>query len=75
MPTLTELEERKARYLASEAEILKSQDYTVGDGVVSRRNRRADLAEVRRQIAELDSQIASLTPSAGRRVYYGTPRR
>lgn len=79
MPTLQELQDRKAAYLAAEKRILDSQDYTVGDGVVQRRNRRAELADVQRAIQELDAQIAALTPASaggsGRRIYYGVPRR
>lgn len=82
MPTpaeqLAELQQRRARYVEAEANILKSQDYTVGDGVVSRRNRRADLAEVRDEIRRIDDQIAALenaSSSGGRRILYGVPRR
>lgn len=76
MATLVELQQRKAAYLASEARILESQDYSIGDGVITRRNRRADLEQVRLQIAELDRQIAAhpdtraATASTSRRVRY-----
>ncbi len=79
MPTLDELQQRKAQYLEAEARILRSQDYTVSDGIVQRRNRRADLEQVRAAIKEIDLQIEALTPastssSTGRRIYYGVPR-
>jgi hypothetical protein len=78
MATLAELQTRKAAYLEAEARILKSQDYSVGDGVIQRRNRRADLEQVRAEIAAIDAQITALDPSANgaprRRIYYGVPR-
>lgn len=58
--TLVELQERRAAYMAAELKILESQEYTVGDGVVNRRNRRADLEQVRLAIAEIDAQISAL---------------
>ena len=71
MPTLQELQARKAAYLESESRILLSQEYTVGDGSTARRNRRADLEQVRLAIAELDAQIATQqTARTGRRVMY-----
>lgn len=75
MATLVELQTRKTAYLAAELRILESQDYTVGDGVISRRNRRADLEQVRAEIATLDAQIAALQPATAmtRRVYRGVP--
>jgi uncharacterized membrane protein YcaP (DUF421 family) len=70
--TLTELQTRRAAYAAAELKILESQDYTVGDGVTNRRNRRADLEQVRIAIAEIDGQIAALETSLSgvRRVLY-----
>ena len=65
MPTLAELQTRKAAYLTAESRILESQEYTVGDGVIQRRNRRADLADVRAQIEQLDQQIAAHPESIG----------
>ena len=75
MATLAELQTRKAAYLAAELKILESQDYSVSDGVISRRNRRAELEQVRLAIAEIDSQIAALQPASAmtRRVYRGVP--
>lgn len=57
MPTLAELQTRLAEYRAAEARILKSQEYTVGQGGAARRNRRADLADVQTQISALELQI------------------
>lgn len=76
MPTLAELQTRKAEYRAAETAILKSQDYTVSDGVIQRRNRRADLEQVRDQIAELDRQIDAISAQAAgqRRIYNIIPR-
>ena len=76
--TLQELKDRRAAYLAAELRILESQEYRVGDGGTGRTNRRAELAEVRAAITELDAQISAAeagtaakgmwlvgTPSAG----------
>lgn len=70
--TLDELITRRASYLAAEAKILDSQEYQVGQGSSARRNRRADLAEVRDEIAKLSAQITSLQSAASgvRRVRY-----
>ena len=75
MATLVELEARKAAYLAAELKILESQDYSVSDGILSRRNRRAELEQVRIAIADIDSQITALQPASAmtRRVYRGVP--
>lgn len=73
--TLEELQARKALYLAAEAKILESQEYTVGDGVANRRNRRADLEQVRDELKVIDQQIEAIVArtSGRRRVYYGRP--
>lgn len=55
--TYAELVQRLANYLAAETKILQSQEYTVGQGGTARRNRRADLAEVRAEIASIQAQI------------------
>lgn len=57
--TLQQLQARLDAYLASELRILQSQEYTVGQGGTARRNVRADLAEVRDEIAKLTIQIAA----------------
>ena len=58
MSTVAELRARRAQYLAAEAKILEAQEYQVGHGVTARRNRRADLEQVREEIARLDAAIA-----------------
>lgn len=70
--TLQQLTDRRAAYLAAELKILESQEYNVGQGSTARRNRRADLAEVRDQISLLDRQITQLenASSGVRRVRY-----
>lgn len=64
--TLAELIARRATYLAAEAKILESQEYQVGQGSTARRNRRADLTEVRAEIANLTTQIDRLQGAASR---------
>lgn len=64
--TLPELIARRASYLAAEAKILESQEYAVGQGSTARRNRRADLAEVRDEIAKLSIQIDAAQGAASR---------
>lgn len=73
MATLTELLARRQRYLDAEAKILESQEYRVGQGGNHRSNRRAELADVQRQIRELDAEIAQLQPSSARRTYRIVP--
>lgn len=70
--TLLELQDRRAAYVAAELKILESQEYTIGDGVTNRRNRRADLEQVRLAIAQIDEQITSLenATSGARRILY-----
>ncbi len=48
---------RLASYLEAEAKILKAQDFTVGQGSTARRLTRADLGEVRADIANLQIQV------------------
>ena len=64
--TLQELTERRAAYLAAEAKILQSQEYQSGQGSTARRNRRAELSEVRAAIADLTAQIDRLQGAASR---------
>lgn len=70
--TLDELIARRASYLQAETRILESQEYQVGQGSTARRNRRADLAEVRDEITKLSAQISQLQSAASgaRRVRY-----
>lgn len=62
--TLQELKDRRTAYLAAERRILESQEYRVGEGGGARSNRRAELAEVRQAITELDAQISALDASS-----------
>ena len=75
--TLAQLQARLDAYLASELSILQSQEYQVGQGGTARRNRRADLSEVRDEITRLNIQIAahpeSTAARAVRRVRYLRP--
>lgn len=77
-PALTPLElaqQRLANYLAAEARILESQEYTVGQGGTARRNRRAELEQVQAGIKTAQAEIASLQAAqAGRRITYLRPR-
>lgn len=66
--TLAQLQSRLVAYLDAENRILQSQEYTVGQGGTARRNRRADLAEVRAEIASLNTQIAAHPDNAARAV-------
>lgn len=75
--TLEQLQLRLTSYLDAEQRILQSQEYTVGQGGTARRNRRADLAEVRDEITRLNTQIAAHPENsvarAVRRVRYLRP--
>ncbi|WP_019654011.1 hypothetical protein [Variovorax atrisoli] len=74
--TLAQLQARLDSYLAAEARILESQEYTVGQGSTARRNRRAELEQVRAAITDLRADIAKLEGAArgGRRVHQLRPR-
>ena len=75
--TYAELVTRLGQYLAAEAKVLQSQEYTVGQGGSARRSRRADLAEVRAEIASLNAQIAAAPDNpanrGARRIRYLRP--
>ena len=75
MSTLQELQDRRTAYLAAELKILQSQEYQVGQGGSSRRNRRADLDQVRAAIADLDAKIAATIAAGTRRMYSLVPGR
>ena len=75
---MTDLElaqQRLQQYLAAEARILQSQEYTVGQGGTARRNRRADLEQVQAGIKTVRSEIDQLQAiaSRARRVTYLRP--
>ena len=59
MSALIDLLGRRVAYAAAELKILQGQSYSIGDGVHARTLTRADPAEVRAAIAELDVQIAA----------------
>ena len=69
---LAQAQARLQQYLDAESRILQSQEYVVGQGGTARRNRRADLEQVRAGIAECRAEIARLQPTA-RRVTYLRP--
>ena len=75
--TLAQLQARLASYLAAETKILDSQEYQIGQSGNARRNRRADLSEVRDEITRLNTQIAAhpdnVAARAVRRVRYLRP--
>lgn len=78
MTTITPLEAaqtRLAAYLAAEARILESQEYTVGQGGTARRNRRADLEQVQAGIKTVRAEIDHLQSVAtrARRITYLRP--
>jgi hypothetical protein len=73
MTTLATVQARLAMYRAAEAKILAGQEYTISDGVIQRRMRRADLVTVRDAITALEAQEAALQAAAAptyRRVVY-----
>lgn len=69
-------QQRLDNYLAAEARILQSQEYTVGQGGTARRNRRADLEQVQAGIKATQAEIATLqaAQSGARRITYLRPR-
>ena len=67
--TIAELRARLTEYRTAETRILTAQGYRIGD----RQLTRADLAEVRRQIRELELQIER-REAGPRRIRYGVPR-
>ena len=75
MTPLEQAQQRLASYLAAEAKILESQEYTVGQGGTARRNRRADLDQVQAGIKTVRAEIEQLQAAAGRsrRVTYLRP--
>lgn len=66
---LAQAQARLQQYLDAESRILQSQEYVVGQGGTARRNRRADLEQVRAGIAECRAEIARLQPNARRMTY------
>lgn len=64
MTRLEELLERRQRYLDAEAKALKSQEYQIGSAGHARRNRMADLEQIRKEIKILDAEILPLQNAA-----------
>lgn len=50
---------RLTLYLAAETAVLQGQEYQVGQGGGGRRLRRADLADIRAEIGNINAQIAA----------------
>lgn len=73
--TLEQLQARLDGYLAAEAAILKSQEYTMGSGATARKLVRADLPAVQAGIVDLQAQILAAQPAAARprRISYLRP--
>lgn len=67
MATLAELQERRARYLEAEEQILRLQEYSISAGPDGRAGKRASLAEIRAEIRALDNEIALATARASGR--------
>ncbi|MBE2262245.1 MAG: hypothetical protein IAE92_05860 [Burkholderiaceae bacterium] len=77
MATLQELRSQRELVYAAYQKALTSQEYTVGQGVTARRNRRADFEALRTELAELDGRIARAEFAANpraRRILYLRPR-
>ena len=75
MPSIADMQARLAQYRAAETAILQSQEYTISDGPINRRMRRADLAQVQAVIKQLETDIESAEAQAAgrRRVLYMRP--
>lgn len=71
--SLEQWQERLDAYLAAEIAVLSNQEYEIDTGNGRRRLKRADLAEIRKGIAECSAAIASLTPGTRRRTRYLVP--
>jgi hypothetical protein len=72
--TLEELVARRTAYLQAEAKILSgAQEYEITDGGTRRRLTRADLAEIRAAITDLDNQVDRARAGGARRVYRLVP--
>lgn len=74
--TRDELQARLNAYLAAELAILQGQEYQIGSGNGARRLRRADLEQVRTEIASIRTELAGMDARASgvRRIRYVRPR-
>lgn len=66
--TETELRARLLLYMNAEAAILSgAQEYTIGQGSTARKVRRADLEQIRAEIASINGQLDVIAPTTARR--------
>ncbi len=74
--TRDELQARLNAYLAAELAILQGQEYQIGSGNGARRLRRADLEQVRAEIASIRVELGGIDARAAgvRRIRYVRPR-
>ena len=74
--TRAELQARLDAYLVAELAILQGQEYQIGSGNGARRLRRADLEQVRAEIASIRAELGALDARAAgvRRIRYVRPR-
>lgn len=74
--TRAELQARLDAYLAAELAILQGQEYQIGSGNGARRLRRADLEQVRAEIASIRVELGGMDARAAgvRRIRYARPR-
>jgi coenzyme F420-reducing hydrogenase delta subunit len=67
---LTKAKERLNMYYEAEIAVLTGQEYRIG----TRSMKRADLAEIRSAITELEKQVKELGSGGKRKAYRITPR-
>lgn len=74
--TRDELQARLNAYLSAELAILQGQEYQIGSGNGARRLRRADLEQVRAEIASIRVELGGMDARAAgvRRIRYARPR-
>lgn len=75
MPAAADIETRLSEYRQAESRILRAQEYSISDGGVQHRHRRAELEHIQAQIEKLEKQLeqARATESGGRRVVFIRP--
>lgn len=74
--TLEQWQEEVATLTVARNNALRSQQHSVGDGVIARSNRRPDLEQIQAALKEARSNVEALEVAAsGRRIVYGVPRR
>lgn len=73
--TLEQWQAEVVTLTAARDRALKSQDYSVGDGVISRRNRRPDLEQIQAALKEARANVETLVQQTNgtRRVYNVRP--